>query len=69
MLIVGVLFGTALSVFAARGASTLLFGLKSYDPATLGFAFCVLAVIAALASFLPARKAARLDPMAALRCE
>jgi len=43
--------------------------LKPYDPLTLTAAVALLAVIAALASFLPARRASRLDPMVALRYE
>jgi predicted permease len=69
MLLAGVIIGTVLALVAGRGASSMLFGLKPYDPATLTFAVALLAVIAALASFLPARRAARLDPMVALRNE
>ena len=69
MLCVGVVIGTALALFAGRAAGSLLFGLKAYDPATLGFAIGLLAVIAVIASWLPARKASRLDPVAALRCD
>jgi ABC-type lipoprotein release transport system permease subunit len=47
----------------------MLFGLKSYDAATLAFAALLLAAIAVLASLLPPLKASRLEPMAALRCE
>jgi ABC-type antimicrobial peptide transport system permease subunit len=43
--------------------------LKSYDPLTLSSAALLLALIAGAASFLPARRAAKLDPMAALRDE
>jgi ABC-type antimicrobial peptide transport system permease subunit len=69
MLLVGVVFGTILALLAGRSASAMLFGLRAYDPATLGFAVGLLAVIAALASWLPARNAANLDPVAALRSE
>jgi predicted permease len=69
LLAVGIVIGTALSMVAVRGASTLLFGLKPYDPVTLAMAAALLAGIAALASFLPAYRASRLDPMAALRFE
>ncbi|HTA85808.1 MAG TPA: ABC transporter permease [Silvibacterium sp.] len=69
MLAVGAAIGTTLSLIAGRSASSMLFGLKPYDPATLLFAVGVLAAIAALASWIPARRAAKLDPMAALRCE
>jgi len=69
VLVIGILAGTVLSLVAGRAASALLFGLKPYDPLTLTAAVALLAVIAALASFLPARRASRLDPMVALRYE
>jgi predicted permease len=69
MLLSGVVFGTILALLAGRTASAMLFGLKAYDVATLVFAFVLLAVIAVLASWLPALKASRLDPVAALRSE
>jgi ABC-type antimicrobial peptide transport system permease subunit len=47
----------------------LLFGIKPYDFATLAFAIALLAVIAVLGSWLPARKASNLDPVAALRTD
>ena len=69
MLMIGILAGTVLSLVAGRAASSLLFGLKPYDPLTLVAAGLLLAVIAALASFVPARRASRLDPLVALRYE
>ena len=69
MLLVGVSFGTVLALLGGRTASTMLFGLKPYDVATLGFAFVLVAAVSLLASWLPARKASRLDPVAALRSE
>ena len=69
MLLVGTCVGAAISLLATRGASSILFGLKSWDPATLAFAVASLAAVAALASFLPAFRAARLDPVQALRNE
>jgi len=69
MLLSGVLLGTILSLLAGRTASSMLFGLEAYDLATLAFAFFLLAAISSLASWLPARKASRLDPVAALRSE
>jgi ABC-type antimicrobial peptide transport system permease subunit len=69
MLLVGVFLGTTLALLAGRTASTLLFGLKPYDLATLAFAFLLVAVVSLLASWLPARKASRLDPVTALRSE
>ena len=69
LLAVGVAVGTVLSLAAGRGAASLLFGLKPYDPVALCGAGALLAAIAALAAFLPSRRAAKLDPMSALRCE
>jgi putative ABC transport system permease protein len=46
-----------------------LFQLKPYDPLTLSLAAAGLAAVAAVASLLPARRAARFDPMVALREE
>ena len=69
MLLTGVLLGTILALFAGRTASTMLFGLKAYDAATLLIAFVLLMLVAAVASWLPAIRASRLDPVAALRQE
>jgi ABC-type antimicrobial peptide transport system permease subunit len=69
MVAIGVIFGTALALIAGRAATTMLFGLKPYDLATLAFAILLLAGIAVIASWLPALKASRLNPVDALRCE
>jgi len=66
---IGLIAGTALALAAARTASSMLFGLKPYDPATLAFAITALAVVAIAASYIPARRAAGVDPMVALREE
>jgi len=66
---VGLAVGTALSLLAARTASSLLFGLKPSDPLTLAVAIAALAAVTVAASFLPAQRASRLDPMVALRDE
>jgi ABC-type antimicrobial peptide transport system permease subunit len=65
----GLLIGVALGVGSAKAASTLLFGLTPTDPATLASAIALLASIGLLASYLPARRAARVDPMTVLRQE
>jgi predicted permease len=69
MLLLGVSAGTMLALLAGRAASAMLFGLKPYDLPTLAVAVILLALIAVLASWLPALKASRLDPVAALRSE
>jgi predicted permease len=64
---IGLAAGIILSLLAARAAGTLLFGLQSYDPATLVLAVLALAAVTIAASLIPANRAARLDPMIALR--
>jgi putative ABC transport system permease protein len=66
---IGVVLGGILSLFAAQTARAMLFGLKPGDPLTLATAIMFLATVALLASYLPARRAAKLDPMMALREE
>jgi ABC-type lipoprotein release transport system permease subunit len=53
----------------ARSASALLFGLTPHDPATLAASAAALAIVAALASYLPAVRASHLQPTEALREE
>jgi len=65
----GVAIGIALALAAGRSAGSLLFGLKPYDPMTLGTSAVLLVLIGALAAFLPAFRASKLDPSKALRCE
>jgi predicted permease len=69
LLFVGIVTGIVLALIAGNSASSLLYGLKPYDPLTLLSAIALLSAISALASFLPARRAARVDPMVALRYE
>jgi putative ABC transport system permease protein len=69
MLALGIAVGGAMSLLAARAAASLLYGLKPHDPSTMIVAVVALTAVAAAASFLPAHRAAGLDPMAALREE
>jgi len=69
LLAVGILAGTALSLIAGRSAGSLLFELKPYDLPTLLGSIALLTAISVLASFVPARRAAKVDPMVALRYE
>ena len=66
---VGVGVGVVLALVATSSARTLLFGLEPTDPATMGAAVAGLAMVAFAASVLPARRAARVDPMTTLRDE
>jgi len=69
LLLIGIVIGTALALAAVQAAESLLFGLKPHDPFTLFAAAGLMTVIGAVASFLPAYRASKLDPMAALRCD
>jgi ABC-type antimicrobial peptide transport system permease subunit len=69
LLAAGILIGVTLSLLAGRAASSMLFGLKAYDPLTLLTAIFMLIFISLLASSVPAQRASKVDPMAALRCE
>jgi len=69
LLVIGLTVGAVLSLAGARAANALLFGLRPHDPTTLVLGIVILASVAAVASYLPAMRAANLDPMAALRDE
>jgi putative ABC transport system permease protein len=66
---IGVVVGVGLTLAGSKAASSLLYGLKAYDPLTIILALVILAAIGLAASFVPARRASRLDPMVALRYE
>ena len=66
---VGAAIGVPLALALARSVSSLLYGLKPTDSLTVLAAVVLLFAVAALASYLPARRAARVDPMIALRYE
>ena len=65
----GVLIGLAGALALTRVLSSLLYGVDPADPATLAAVSVGLALVALAAAYLPARHAARIDPMAALRAE
>jgi putative ABC transport system permease protein len=69
MALVGVAIGLMGTVMAARSLASLLYGISALDPVTLGAASAVLIAIVLAACALPARRAARIDPMRALRSE
>jgi putative ABC transport system permease protein len=69
LLTIGLAAGTALALASGRTASSMLFDLKPYDPLTMAAAVILLAAVAISASYLPAQRAAKLDPMVALREE
>jgi len=65
----GVLLGMPAVVAVARLSRALLYGLSAFDLPALAGAFGLMLVAAAVAGFVPARRAGRLDPMSALRSE
>jgi putative ABC transport system permease protein len=65
----GVIVGVVGALLTTRLASTLLYGVSPRDPVTIGAVAGVLLLVAALANYLPARRAARVDPLVALRQE
>jgi putative ABC transport system permease protein len=66
---VGIAFGLAALVPASQLIRQTLWGIKPSDPLSIGFAICLMIFIAAVAAFLPARRAMTVDPMVALRYE
>ncbi|HEV2182794.1 MAG TPA: ABC transporter permease [Candidatus Acidoferrales bacterium] len=66
---IGLVIGIALSLAATQLISSLLYGVKATDPLTFLVVAVILSVVALLASYIPARRAMRLDPMIALRYE
>jgi ABC-type antimicrobial peptide transport system permease subunit len=65
----GLALGLGAALATTRWLESLLFGLKPHDPLTIGLAALALLAVAAVAGYLPARRAARVDPLVALRHE
>jgi ABC-type antimicrobial peptide transport system permease subunit len=69
LVLTGIAIGLPLSFLSGRLIQSLLFGVGGFDPVTLIAAGTVLAVAAGIAGYIPARRAASLNPTTALRCE
>jgi ABC-type antimicrobial peptide transport system permease subunit len=66
---IGLVIGLAVSLMTGRFVGSLLFDLAPTDPLSIGLAMAALSAVSALAGYLPARRAARVDPMIALHYE
>jgi ABC-type antimicrobial peptide transport system permease subunit len=66
---IGLAVGVPVALLGGRLMSSQLYGVRSYDPLTLIVSVVILSAFAALAGFIPARRAASIEPMHALRIE
>jgi len=69
LVVIGLVVGVLASLALTKTAASLLYELKPNDPLTIAMATIVLMMVALVAGYLPARRAARVDPMIALRDE
>ena len=69
LVIIGVAAGLAIALFAGRFVATLLYGVPPTDALALALAILVMIVVSAIAGYIPARRASRVDPMVALHYE
>jgi len=67
--VIGLACGLAGALATAQALNSLLFGVRATDPATFAIVAVALALVALVASYVPARRAARVDPMTALRTD
>jgi ABC-type antimicrobial peptide transport system permease subunit len=69
LLVVGTVVGLPLALLATRLIRQQMFGLDPLDPLTFAFALVVIAGTTLITGWIPARRAAKVDPVVALRCE
>jgi ABC-type antimicrobial peptide transport system permease subunit len=69
LVVIGAAVGITVALAAVRLVSSQLFGISAADPVAIGLAALALVAVAALAAYLPARRATRVDPLVALRYE
>jgi len=69
LVLIGIVIGVPVALGSTHFMRSMLFGLGLVDPVAILFAATLLALVAALAGFLPARRASQVDPMVALRYE
>jgi ABC-type antimicrobial peptide transport system permease subunit len=66
---VGIVLGCALAAGASRAVESFLFEVRGFDPVTCAWSIGLMTITALLATYLPARRAGRIDPIAVLRSE
>ena len=69
LLTIGMGCGIALALGGAQFGAALLYGVTPHDPLMLGGAIVLLTIVSLVASFVPARRATRIEPAVALRIE
>jgi ABC-type antimicrobial peptide transport system permease subunit len=69
LLLIGLALGLPLTLAATRVIRQQLFGLSPFDPLTFAVAVAVVSSMTLIAAWLPARRATKVDPMVALRCD
>jgi ABC-type antimicrobial peptide transport system permease subunit len=69
VIVIGLAIGLAGALLATRALTSLLYGVEPNDPATLAGVVALLGGVALLASYVPARRAASVDPLESLKSE
>jgi predicted permease len=69
LVVIGIVIGVAVALASGQLVTTLLYGLSPTDVVSIGLAVLVLLVVSAIAGYIPARRASRVDPMVALHYE
>ena len=69
LVVSGIVIGVVLALVLSRGMTTMLFSVTASDPATFVSVGVILGAVALVASYIPARRATRVDPIVALRSE
>jgi putative ABC transport system permease protein len=67
MVVIGLIGGIAIAIAGTRVMTSLLYGVTATDPVTFGSICVLIGVIALIASYIPAHRAARVDPLVAIR--